>query len=310
MSLKIIFFGTPEFSVPILDSIVKSEHNVSLVVTQFDKPSGRGLHEISNPIKLYSGIKKINLLQSKKLSREDFLLINPDVIIVVAYGMLLKKEIIDIPKYGCINLHPSYLPIYRGSAPIKHSLISGSKEFGISIIRLSESMDSGGILSRSRQIIFPWENSKKLHNRFSNMGSIEMKRILKCMSRKMVISKKQSRCFTTYSHKIEKYLRIINWEKSAEKILSKAKALCHWPISKTNVQKKDVRILKCRLSRVCNNTRPSTVITFSKNRLLISTGYFILSIKKVQIPNNRVLKNYSIGSLIANGLSSGVNFVY
>ncbi len=228
--LNIIFMGTPDFARDSLEAVYKAGHTIKAVITVPDRPKGRGMKLIPSEVKEYAISKNFNLYQPDKLKGNDEILnnikkLNPDVICVVAYGKIIPKEILDLPKLGCINVHPSLLPKYRGAAPIQSAIINGDEKTGVTTMYLNEKMDEGDIILQEETIIGNDETSGELWNRLSKLGAELLLKTLKQIENGTALRKKQGKN-ATYTTMIDKKMARINWqEKSAKEIKNLVRGL-------------------------------------------------------------------------------------
>ena len=228
--MKIVFMGTPDFARDSLSAIYDAGHEISAVITVPDKPKGRGMKLIPCEVKEYAIEKNIKVYQPEKLRENKEIVdilkdINPDVICVVAYGKIIPKEILEIPKYGCVNVHPSLLPQYRGSAPIQWAILNGDKETGVTTMYLDEGMDSGDIILQTKTLIYKDETSGELWDRLSKIGAELLVETLEKIENKTAPRIKQPKEFTL-APMIEKSQAKIDWEsKTAQEIKNLVRGL-------------------------------------------------------------------------------------
>ncbi len=252
--MKILFMGTPEFAVPSLDALVKNNYDVCAVFTKPDKPQGRKQIILPTPVKAYALSKGIEVFQPEKLkSEESFELlkkINPDIIIVVAYGKILPKNFIDFPKYGCINVHGSLLPKYRGAAPIQWSIINGDTVTGITTMFMNEGLDTGDILMQEKIFINDEDTSEELKEKMSFLGAETLIKTIKNLSE--ITPVKQDDSQATLSPPLDKITGEINWEKTSKEIHNLVRGSNPWPIANTRLRGKLFKIYKTKIS----NNRP------------------------------------------------------
>ena len=221
--MKVVFMGTPDFSVPTLQELINStEHEVVAVVTKPDKPKGRGKKVIFTPIKEVAIDNNIQVFQPHKLNEEGFVEamedIKPDVIVVIAFGKILNKRILDLPKYGCINVHASLLPKYRGAGPIQWSIINGELETGVTTMYMDVGLDTGDMLLKEAVKIEDTDTGGSLHDKLSNMGAKLLVKTLKQVQNNTVKRVKQNSEESTYAPMLEKSMGNINWENNAKKL--------------------------------------------------------------------------------------------
>lgn len=250
--MNIVFMGTPDFAVPSLLSLVKSEHKVLAVFTQPDKPKGRGYTLTPPPVKVCAEENNIPVYQPEKVKDGTaFEIIKefaPDVIVVVAYGKILPKNIIDYPKYGCINVHGSLLPKYRGAAPIQWAVLNGEMETGVTTMLMNEGLDTGDILLTSVTEIGENETSGELFDRLMTMGADLLLETLDRLSKNSLSPIKQDDSLSTYASVLDKSLCQIDWNKSAFEVHNKVRGLSPWPVAVTTLNGKRVKIHKTQTS--------------------------------------------------------------
>ena len=245
MSLKLIFMGTPEFAVPILESLINSQHNLLAVYTQNPKKSNRGQKLNISPVEKYSNQNKIKVRNPKNLDSEEanyIKKINPDVIVVAAYGKIIPEEILNINKINFINVHASLLPKWRGAAPIQRSLIEMDKETGISIMKIVPKLDSGPYLLQEKVKIDKKENLETLSNKLSNLGSRLILKALELIEKNNYELKNQEESNATYAKKIDKKEAEIKWSLPAKNLIAKINGLNPSPGAWFNHKKTRIKI--------------------------------------------------------------------
>lgn len=249
--MRIVFMGTPDFAVPSLQSLVDAGHEICAVFTQPDKPKGRGYVLTQSPVKELALKYQIDVYQPKTLKSEEaaeqIRNLAPDVIVVIAYGKLLPKAILDIPKYGCINVHGSLLPKYRGAAPIQWSVINGDKVTGVTTMYMAEGIDTGDMIMKAQTDIGPDETSGELHDRLSVMGADLIVKTLQAVKNGSAERIPQTEEGTCYASMLSKELARIDWKKSAQEIHNLVRGLSPWPVAYTSFQGKMLKIYKTRL---------------------------------------------------------------
>ncbi len=244
--------GTPEFAVPSLESLIKEDYDVCAVFTKPDKPQGRKMILTPPAVKICAQGHKVKVFQPEKLKNpevEEFVKsLNPDLIIVVAYGKIIPKNILEIPKYGCINIHGSLLPKYRGAAPIQWSIINGDKVTGVTTMFIDEGLDTGDILLQSKIVINNNETSEKLKRRLSALGAELLVKTLKKLESGTLERIKQDDSEATFSPLLDKNTGSIDWEKTAEEIHNLIRGTNPWPIAHTTLRGKLFKIYKSKIS--------------------------------------------------------------
>lgn len=220
--MNIVFMGTPDFSVPCLQRLIDDGHNVSAVFTQPDKPKGRGHHMMPPPVKELAVKYNIPVYQPQKLRTSDafeiLTEINPELIIVVAYGQILPKNILELPKYGCVNIHASLLPKYRGAAPIQWSVLNGEKKSGVTSMQMDVGLDTGDMLLTAETEIGENDTAEDLHDKLSQMGADVMSKTIDLIMKGQLKPVKQDDSLSTYAHMLSKDLSPIDWNESAQSV--------------------------------------------------------------------------------------------
>lgn len=260
--MNIIFMGTPDFAVHVLKALIDSKHSVLAVFTQPDKPKGRG-HKLSPPpVKVLAEQNGIAVYQpvSLKKDADEYLKIinniNPDIIVVAAYGKILPKEVLDIPKLGCVNVHGSLLPKYRGAAPIQWAVINGEKETGITTMLMNEGLDTGDILLSEKTEIGENETASELFDRLSLMGAELLLKTIDALQRGEIIPQKQDDSKATYAQMLSKDLSKIDFNRPAREVHKKICGLSDWPCAVTSINGKRLKVYR---SEIVSNTNPNAL---------------------------------------------------
>jgi len=290
--MEIVFMGTPDFAVPSLKILIE-EHNVTAVLTQPDKPKGRGKkmayssvkeEALKHGIPVYQPIKikdDINLIQTLKE-------LKPDFIIVVAFGQILTKEILDIPKYGCINLHASLLPMYRGAAPLNWAIINGEKVSGNTTMLMDVGLDTGDMILKDEVEITNYMTTGELHDILMVRGAdLLIKSIEGIVKENIVLQKQEDKTF--YAKMLDKNLANINWNKSSIEIHNLVRGLNPWPIAYTDCKGERMKVYETESLEEKNSNEPGTIIDVSKSGIKVACKEGVLIIKKVQFPNSKPL---------------------
>ena len=254
--MRIIFMGTPDFAVPCLEKLINSEHEIVAVFTQPDKKKGRSYTLTAPPVKELALKHGIQVIQPESLKIPEvsdlIAALKPDLIVVVAYGKILPKNILELPPLGCINVHGSLLPKYRGAAPIQWSVIKGEKTSGVTTIYMNEGLDTGDIILKSETKIDENETSGELFDRLSSMGAELLIRTLNEIEAGNVIKEKQDDEIATYAPMLNKSLAKINWNDSATKIHNLVRGLNPWPVAITVFDNKNLKIYRTKIAEsVC-----------------------------------------------------------
>ncbi len=287
--MRIVFAGTPQFAVESLAILHHSDHEIVGVYCQPDRPKGRGKILSACPVKIYAEENNLSVFQPEEfsdISNQKVLgSLNPDVMIVAAYGQILSINTLEIPKYGCINIHASLLPRWRGAAPIERAILSGDKETGISIMKMDEGLDTGDVLLTKKCLILDNDTSKSLTDLLSIMGS---KLILETLSRLNELDAKPQNDGAIYAKKILKSEAQIDWNQSAESISLLVRAFNPRPIAQTNANAKQfedkvIRIIEAETVTHESSEPPGTIVEYTKGTCYVATGSGTLSLIKVQL---------------------------
>ena len=305
--MRIIFMGTPDFARDSLDAIYNAGHEILAVVTNIDKPKGRGMKMIYTPVKEFAIEKNIEILQPEKVKNNQEFIdrlrnLNPDVLCVVAYGKILPREVLDIPKYGAINVHASLLPKYRGAAPIQWSIINGDKETGVCTMYMDEGMDTGDIILEEKTKIGEDETTGELWDRLSKIGANLLVETLKKIEDGTVKRKKQGSNYII-APMLTKEMGNIDWSKSALEIKNLIRGLNPIIGAYTFYKGKKIKIWKAEIAKDTDyiNSKPGQIVFVDKKKgLFVKTGEGILSILEVQAENSKKMdiKSYLNGTNI------------
>jgi len=295
--MRIVFLGTPEFAIPSLEKLLNSQHQVVAVVTQQDKPNARGNKLMFSPVKQFALEHNIPVLQYEKISREgveDIKKLNPDIMITAAFGQILSQAIIDIPKYGIINIHGSILPKYRGASPVQTAVINGDTETGITIMQTEAGLDTGDILSVEKTHIGETETSGELMQRLAEIGSSLLLETLERIEQGKVYPEKQHHTEATITKKISKSDCLINWNKSSKQIKCLILGANPDPVARTLLNGEQIRILRAkeRFDIASLNVKPGTIIepSSAKAGVFVQCGQGVLEILEAQFPGGKVLQ--------------------
>ena len=291
--MNIVFMGTPDFAVPSLKALIE-EFGVKAVYTQPDKPKGRGKKLSITPVKELALEHNIEVFQPNSLRKEPEAVealkaLSPDFIIVVAFGQILPKEVLEIPKYACINLHGSLLPKYRGAAPIQWSVINGEKVAGNTTMLMDVGLDTGDMLLTNEVEITKFMTSEDLYNELKESGAKLLVETINKMVKGEITPIKQNDEQSTYAPMLSKELAKIDWNKSAEVLHNHVRGMYSWPIATTNLEDKVIKIHATDFEEVSCDKEPGTIIEVSKKGIKVATGNGVLVIKKLQMPNSKAL---------------------
>ena len=291
--MRVIFMGTPDFAVGTLQALLQSEHEVVAVVTQPDKPKGRGKAMQFTPVKEVAAEAGIPVLQPKKVREEavveELRSYHPDVIVVVAFGQLIPKSILEMPKYGCVNVHASLLPKYRGAAPIQWAVIDGEEKSGVTTMQMDEGLDTGDMLLTEEVTLDPEETGGSLFDKLSQVGAQLLLKTLDALENAAVTPQKQpAESTTAYADMLNKKMGEIDWSQSAVQIERLVRGLNPWPSAYTHLAGKTLKIWKAavRPSRE-QKKEPGSVILEDKKHFGIQTGDGVLEILELQLEGKK-----------------------
>lgn len=281
--------GTPEFSVTSLEKLINSRHKVISVVCQPDKPKGRSKSLIAPPTKIFAKKCSIPVLQPQKIKTDEFFnevkSINPDLIAVVAYGKILPKNILEMPKYGCINVHASLLPKYRGAAPINWAIVRGETKSGVTTMLMDEGMDTGDILQIEEVEIGENETSTELAVKLSDLGAKLLLKTIDLIEKNEIKPIRQNDNEATYAPLMKKENGKIDWNKSAAEIQNLIRGMQPWPNAYTTLNGKNLKIFKAEITE--GSGKPGEIFIFDKTSLKVATGSNFLNIKELQIEGSK-----------------------
>ena len=290
--MKIVFMGTPDFAVPSLEALIE-KFGVEAVFTQPDRPRGRGKKMVFSPVKEVAVKHDIKVFQPEKLKDDreavEYLKeLKPDFIIVVAFGQILTKEVLDIPKYGCINLHASLLPMYRGAAPLNWVIINGEEKTGNTTMLMDVGLDTGDMLLKDEVEITKNMTSGELHDILMNRGGELLIKTIEGLADGSIKGEKQEG-ETCYAKMLSKETGKINWNNSAESIHNLIRGLNPRPIAHTTYKDENMKIYESEVLAESSNKEAGTIIEVSKKGMKVSCGKGILLVKKIQFPNGKPL---------------------
>ena len=288
--MKIVFMGTPDLAATVLNTMLEAGLDVSLVVTQPDRQKGRGKSIVKSPVKVLAEKWNIPVFQPDRIRRveavERLREEKPDLIVVAAFGQILTKEILDLPPYGCINVHTSLLPMYRGAAPIQWAVINGEKYSGVTIMKMDEGLDTGPILLQERLALDPKETGESLYDKLSVMGGRLLLEAIRGLEEGS-LSEKPQEGETCYASMLKKEMGDIDWQDSASKIERLVRGLNSWPSAYTRYQGRILKIWDADVVEEESEDQPGTVTATDKKTIYVSCGQGILAVREVQIEGKK-----------------------
>jgi len=288
--MKIVFFGSSEFAVPSLERLLESQHKISAVITQPDRKKGRCLKLSATPVKTLASERGVKIYQPESLEEASSLKrlksFSADLFAVVAYGLILPKKILEIPKLYSVNLHASLLPKYRGAAPVSRAVMNGETETGLTVIRMNERMDAGDIILQRRVAIEKEDTSETLNGRLANLGAVLLADTVRFIEGDKVSFKKQDEKKATLAPRLKKEDGLIDWKKSAVEILDKIRGTVPWPGAYTYFKNKKVGIRKAALAY---GEGPPGEIFEAEKELIIGTKKGLLNVLEIQAEGKRAM---------------------
>lgn len=292
--MKIVFMGTPEFSVPALETLIE-KFDVVAVFTQPDRPKGRGKKIAFSPVKEVAVKNGIEVYQPVRIKNAPEIIdkiktFNPDFIIVVAFGQILPEAILNIPKYGCINLHASLLPKYRGAAPINWCIINGEKVSGNTTMLMDVGLDTGDMLLKSKIDITEEMTYGELHDILMKDGAELLVNTINGIVKGEIIPEKQKNSESCYASLLNKEITRINWNKSAEDINNHIRGLNPSPVAMTAYKEQNMKIYKAAVLNESSDRIPGTIVDVAKDGIRVVTGKGVLLIQVIQFPNGKPLR--------------------
>ena len=290
--MKIVFMGTPDFAVPSLEALIE-KYGVEAVFTQPDRPKGRGKKMAFSPVKEVAIRHDIKVFQPEKLKDDREVIeylkdLKPDFIIVVAFGQILTKEVLDIPKYGCINLHASLLPMYRGAAPLNWVVINGERKSGNTTMLMDVGLDTGDMLLKDEVEITENMTAGELHDILMVRGANLLIETIEGVANGTIKGIKQEG-ETCYAKMLSKNTGKISWDKSAIEIHNLIRGLNPWPIAHTTYKGDNMKIYESEVLNENSNKEPGTILNVNKTGMKVSCNEGVLLVKKVQFPNGKPL---------------------
>jgi methionyl-tRNA formyltransferase len=308
--MRIIFAGTPAFAAETLKALINTEHEICAVYTQPDRPAGRGRKLTASPVKQLAQEHNIPVEQPINFKSDNAIQTlagyQADLMIVVAYGLLLPQVVLDTPKLGCINVHASLLPRWRGAAPIQRAILAGDKESGVCIMQMEAGLDTGPVLSEARCPITEEDTAQVLHDRLAILGATTLVETLKDIEQCQRNAKPQNDELTSYASKLDKKEADIDWQDSAQNILRKINAFNPWPVAQTIWHDAIFRIWRAQLVKEEAQQPAGQIIKANKAGIDVATGDGVIRITELQLPGKRAMSVQDF--LNANTMKVGDHF--
>ncbi|MCG6213245.1 methionyl-tRNA formyltransferase [Vibrio furnissii] len=292
-SLRIVFAGTPDFAARHLAALLSSEHEVIAVYTQPDRPAGRGKKLTASPVKHLALEHNIPVYQPENFKSDEakqaLASLNADIMVVVAYGLLLPKAVLDTPKLGCINVHGSILPRWRGAAPIQRSIWAGDAETGVTIMQMDVGLDTGDMLKIATLPIDASDTSSSMYDKLAELGPQALVDCLSDIAQGTAVAVKQDDALANYAQKLSKEEAKIDWTLSAQAIERCVRAFNPWPMSHFSVAENQIKVWQSRVETGNSTHAPGTIIQADKTGIYVATGEGILVLESLQIPGKKAL---------------------
>lgn len=291
--MNIVFAGTPHFALPCLEAIVHSQHRLLAIYTQPDRPAGRGHRLQHSPVKDWALAHDLPVYQpinfKQQATIDELSALKPDLMVVIAYGLILPRVVLNIPRLGCMNVHASLLPRWRGASPIQQAILHQDAESGITIMQMDEGMDTGAILKTTSCPIGNKDTAGLLHDRLASLASAPLLTVLDLLEKGTLTPTQQGDLGVTYAPKINKEDASINWKKTAHEIDSQIRAFNPWPIAHTHTKDETLRIHEATILDFNTTKTPGTILAIDKEGLQVATGRGILCIKRLQFSGGKAM---------------------
>ena len=288
--MNIVFAGTPEFALPCLDAVAASEHRLVGVLTQPDRPAGRGRRLSASPIKQRALALEVPVQQPETLrdaaAQQALAALEPDLIVVVAYGLLLPRKVLKLPEHGCINVHASLLPRWRGAAPIARAILAGDRETGITLMQMAAGLDTGPMLVRRAVPLDDQTTAGELHDELAALGAQELAALLSRIG-DGVVGQPQDDAQANYAHRLDKAEAAVDWTHAADAIARAVRAFAPWPVAHARLGGQPVRLWRATSVKAADNAAPGTVILASADGIDIATGSGALRVTELQLPGKK-----------------------
>lgn len=310
--MRIVFMGTPEFAVPSLEALLKSDDQVVGLVTQPDRPKGRGQQLTPSPVKLIAQHERIPILQPVKMKALEFLeslaAWKPDLIAVTAFGRILHPGILSLPPMGCVNVHGSLLPKYRGAAPIQWAVINGETETGITTMLMDEGMDTGPMLLQERLTIMPDDTAGTLAPRLAELGGRLLVETIAQLRAGTLTPKTQDHGQATLAPLLKKEDGLIDWTMKATQLANRVRGLSPWPGAYTFLGEQRWNIWKAVSANEATADKPGTIVAVDKQSILVATGEGMLEVREIQTANSKRMpvSQFLAGHKVSAGIQLGL----
>ncbi|CAK1905712.1 methionyl-tRNA formyltransferase [Vibrio crassostreae] len=292
-SLRIVFAGTPDFAARHLAALLSSEHEVIAVYTQPDRPAGRGKKLTASPVKNIALENNIPVYQPENFKsdevKQELADLNADIMVVVAYGLLLPQVVLDTPRLGCINVHGSILPRWRGAAPIQRSIWAGDKETGVTIMQMDIGLDTGDMLSIATLPIEATDTSASMYEKLAGLGPDALVECLSDIASGKAVAEKQDDELANYAKKLSKEEARINWSDDAAHIERCVRAFNPWPMSHFEAAENSIKVWQSRVTEQTSDKPAGTILQADKTGIYVATGQGVLVLEQLQVPGKKAM---------------------
>ncbi len=292
-SLRIVFAGTPDFAARHLAALLSSEHEVVAVYTQPDRPAGRGKKLTASPVKNIALENNIPVYQPENFksdeAKQELAELNADIMVVVAYGLLLPQVVLDTPRLVCINVHGSILPRWRGAAPIQRSIWAGDKETGVTIMQMDIGLDTGDMLSIATLPIEATDTSASMYEKLAGLGPDALVECLADIASSKAVAEKQDDELANYAKKLSKEEARINWSDEAAHIERCVRAFNPWPMSHFEAAENSIKVWQSRVAEQTSDKPAGTILQADKTGIYVATGQGVLVLEQLQVPGKKAM---------------------
>ncbi|MGM0416346.1 MAG: methionyl-tRNA formyltransferase [Thermodesulfobacteriota bacterium] len=289
--MRVVFMGTPQFAIPTFEGLIESGVKIVGVFTQPDRPKGRGRKLEASPVKQLALEHGLPVFQPQRLRDKEAVKqvrdLKPELIVVIAYGQILPQEVLDIPKYGCINVHASLLPRHRGAAPINKALIEGDPTTGVTTMQMDAGLDTGDMLVKKSISIFPNENAGELHDRLAHLGREAMEETLARLCAGTLSAQRQDDSRSSYAPMLKKEDGLIDWTRPATSIHNQVRGLYPWPGAFTYLGGEVLKVADTRI--VDSSGTPGEILKAEDSGVVVACGKGALQVRKLQLPGKKML---------------------
>lgn len=290
--LRIVFAGTPAFAATHLQALLDAQQSIVAVYTQPDRPAGRGQKATPSPVKQLATAHQLPIYQPQSLretsAQAELAALKPDLLLVVAYGLILPQAVLDIPRWGCINSHASLLPRWRGAAPIQRAIAAGDTDTGITLMLMEQGLDTGPMLQQLRTTITPQDTAQSLQERLAALGAAGLTALLPVLQQRLAQAQIQSESLVTYAHKLNKAQARLDWQQPAVVLERQVRAFYPWPGSHTSLSGIPIKVLEAHLCAKLSGV-PGTILESTKHGLSVACANAALRITRLQLASGKPL---------------------